>query len=312
MDVPGHAGKQAQQATSTAAEMTQAAAARPVDTGDGKFVARELVLGKPEEAAHGLKHALGLSREAFAQGYLLGEQAVVDEFEGPSADKDDRANLDYVLRVAALSEIPAHVQQQITNGQYHGGALASDDFDRGHGGMRLDDFMEHPHCQMAKLERVHVLVLRLYTSSSYPRFNTPLRQRVKPHPFAMSVYFLDEALRKLKAVGQNGAQAQQEVTLWRGMANVKVMDEFMRVGGTELAPMSTSLSKQTALSYARSDTPLVFRYDTRGLTRGCSIDFLSVYPGEQEFLYPPLTYLFCKERVVEDGVTIIAVEPQQA
>ena len=63
---------------------------------------------------------------------------------------------------------------------------------------------------------------------------------------------------------------------------------------------------------AKSHTPLVFKYECMGLTRGCSIDFLSVYPGEAEFLYSPLTYICYKGSSVEDGVTVISVEPQRA
>ena len=66
----------------------------------------------------------------------------------------------------------------------------------------------------------------------------------------------------------------------------------------------------------RESLPLVFKYECKGLTRGSSIDFLSVYPGEEEFLYPPLTYICFKGRAEEehDGrkVTVIRVEPQKA
>ena len=51
---------------------------------------------------------------------------------------------------------------------------------------------------------------------------------------------------------------------------------------------------------------------TEGMTRGCSIDFLSAYPGEAEFLYAPLTYIRHKATSTEDGATVISVEPQQA
>ena len=64
-----------------------------------------------------------------------------------------------------------------------------------------------------KLERVHVLALRLYTTTSYPQFNTPLRNRVKPHPFAFSVYFLAEGLKILKGVAAQSADFTKEVTL---------------------------------------------------------------------------------------------------
>ena len=278
-----------------------------------KFVARTLILGKPEEAAHGLETALGLTRTMLAEALVKGEQAIIDEFDGPNVRDEDRANLHYVLRCKANTQLPPHVQKQIETRKYHGGELKPGDYDRGHDGMRLDDFLDHPSSKVAKLERVHVLALRLYTTTSYPQFNNPLRQRQKPHPFAMSVYFLNEGLTKLKAVAATGSNFSQEaVTLWRGMANMLMLDEFKRVGGTELAAMSTSASKAVAFSYANSDAPLVFKYECMGLTRGCSIDFLSVYPGEAEFLYSPLTYICYKGSSVEDGVTVISVEPQRA
>ena len=79
-----------------------------------------------------------------------------------------------------------------------------------------------------------MLVLRLYTSSSYPRFNTPLRQRVKPHPFAMSVYFLDEALRKLKQRFVEGKGKMRYVGLEMGDGDLgRPRQKRARRGGAE-------------------------------------------------------------------------------
>lgn len=94
------------------------------------------------------------------------------------------------------------------------------------------------------------------------------------------------------------------------------MDEFERVGGTELGAMSTSASKKVAFAYAHSDVPLVLKFECKGLARGASIDFLSVYPTEEEFVYPPLTYVRCQGRAEEEYegrmVTVVTVEPQKA
>jgi len=190
--------------------------------------------------------------------------------------------------------------------------------------------------------RTHVLSLRLYTSSSYPRFNRDMRDKVRPHPFAMSVYYLDQGLKKLRAVAAEldpavssappppltlplpsptrtapppappsllfppagplvprartlapvsarpassgwcdpsslarraRAQGFTEVQeLWRGMQDLSIdQDEFMRIGGTELAPMSTSASKSVAFKYAASRFPLIFKYTPRAMQKGCSI-----------------------------------------
>eukprot|EP00961_Rhodomonas_salina_P099374 1336549-Rhodomonas_salina.1 len=79
--------------------------------------------------------------------------------------------------------------------------------------------------------------------------------------------------------------------LWRGLKNVGISEELERRGGTELALMSTSASLDVACRYAKSARPLIVRCHALGLGRGCSIKYLSVFPMEDEYLYPPLTYL---------------------
>merc|ERR1712196_306002 len=114
---------------------------------------------------------------------------------------------------------------------YHGGSLEPGDSDMHHAGYTLKDF--------------HVAALRLYTTSSFRKLNTPLRSRMRPHPYATTVYFLAQGLKKLRKV-----QAEldpkgfaTESDLWRGIRNVTIdFDKFESEGGTELAPMSTSMT----------------------------------------------------------------------
>eukprot|EP00961_Rhodomonas_salina_P080887 1087979-Rhodomonas_salina.1 len=77
--------------------------------------------------------------------------------------------------------------------------------------------------------------------------------------------------------------------------------------------MSTTTDKHVALKYAGAESPLVFKYKTRGLGRGVSIRYLSVYPKEEEYLYPPLTFLQPegKPKIVR-GVTVVTVTPQMS
>ena len=68
--------------------------------------------------------------------------------------------------------------------------------------------------------------------------------------------------------------------------------EFLSHGGTEFACMSTTACRETALKFATSKCPLIFKFETKDfMSRGADISFLSVYPGEEEALYPPLTYV---------------------
>jgi len=99
------------------------------------------------------------------------------------------------------------------------------------------------------------------------------------------------------------------------MQNMQVdATKLQTLGGTELAPMSTTADKEVALKYARSTYPLVFVYETLALTRGCCIQFLSLYPTEVEYLYPPLTFLSggVSTPYVEDGITFFAIKPQMS
>ena len=193
--------------------------------------------------------------------------------------------------------------------------LEPGDFDLGHGGKTLADFVNHEYSRLAQLLRPHVLALRMYTSSSYPCFNRPLRERQKPHPFAMAVYYLADGLKKLRAVAAqiDPAGFTQEVVLWRGMQDLTLdQDEFTSKGGTELAPMSTSRSKSVAFKYAASQYPLVFKYLARSMQRGCSIKYLSLYPKEEEYLSPPLTYLLPERVYQEQGYKVVEVAPQMS
>jgi len=286
------------------------------EAAEDKYCAQQLVLGQAAEAAHGLTAALGMDDAQLGARLQRGEQAIVEEF-AQHGGAEDQANLQYILHGTALKpeDLPAHIQKQIREHQYHGGVLEENDFDHGHRGMKIEDFVNHEHSRLAQLLRPHVLALRMYTSSSYPCFNRPLRSRQKPHPFAMSVYYLAEALKKLRAVAARlDPQAfTQEMILWRGMQDLTLdRDEFMSNGAAELAPMSTSQSKSVAFKYAASRTPLVFKYKTVSMLRGASIEFLSMYPKEREFLYPPLTFLQPESMSEEGGYHVVEVTPMMA
>ena len=59
-----------------------------------------------------------------------------------------------------------------------------------------------------------------------------------------------------------------------------------------MACMSTTSDQKVAEEFALSKSPLLFKFVSRSfMSHGACISFLSVYPGEKEVLYPPLTYL---------------------
>jgi len=282
---------------------------------ESKFSVRQLIFGHPAEAAMGIRVQVGLHEDLLLSRYLKqGMNAVRREFE-LYGDVSDKQNFNFVLFGTAgnLACCPDEMLEQLRTGKYHGGRLNVDDVDTGHAGFKLKDFWEHPMARAAELEYVHVLVLRLYTTTSFRLFNNPLRQGKNPHPLKMSCYYLNEAVKRLRST-HSGADDFCEVKyFWRGMKNMDVDVEALKSkGGSERGMMSTSASKDVGFAYAASEMPLVFKYRTRGLGRGVSLQFLSVYPGEEEYLYPSLTFLLFEEESVEDGYRVITVTPQMA
>ena len=83
--------------------------------------------------------------------------------------------------------------------------------------------------------------------------------------------------------------------------------------------MSTTSRVEVALTYSTSTQGVIFRLRTNSsMERGADLAFLSCFPAECEYLYPPLTYLqpvkpVKKTSIVLAGAsfTVIEVEPKQ-
>ena len=127
--------------------------------------------------------------------------------------------------------------------------------------------------------------------------------------------WIRDALTKLRQIEAKSARATQVVYLYRGMAGVRIQPEFLTEGGTELAPMSTTSSLKIAMEYSAGEKALLLRIKTKNfMTRGPSICFLSAFPAEEEFLFPPLTFLQPisepQELRVDDAhYTVLELEP---
>ena len=178
---------------------------------------------------------------------------------------------------------------------------------------------QHPHSRLAKLSDAHVLALRLYTTAVFKSLNDPLRDvsRTEPHPFPLTINFLTEGIRRLRAVGAVASEADEgsplaRVDLWRGMRNLQLDDRFRERGGTELAPMSSTQDMQVAIRYSASKDSLLLRLRTLSfMDRGADLSYLSAFPAEKEVLYPPLTYLRPSgrtQRIELDGIVFTVVD----
>jgi hypothetical protein len=163
-------------------------------------------------------------------------------------------------------------------------------------GMTLADFVAAPNSREAELEEAHVLALRLYTTRAYLLINIPLRdlgrhERGEPHPLPVTVAFLTEAIRRLRAVGAKQANASLPVVLYRGLANRTAPPAFFKEGGTEHAPMSTTNDLSVAVRYSASRSSVLLRMVTKSfIERGADISYLSAFPDEAEVLFPVRFY----------------------
>ena len=244
---------------------------------------------------------LFVSDEALRQGQNEGIAAIQQELERYGTD-EDRELLDYVLNMEAGSlSIP--FQDGMMLDRDTDGALFPERqvLDRATGksrGMRLADFVDHPKARIAQLSDAHVLVLRLYTTAVFRSINSPLRdhdriKRGEAHRLPVTVAVLNDAIRLLRQVEwHESAGSMKQTYLFRGMRDISLPEKFVKEGGTEFAPMSTTSNLEIAMEYSASSRAVLLRLRTDNfLKRGADVSWLSAFPAESEFLYPPLTFL---------------------
>ena len=101
------------------------------------------------------------------------------------------------------------------------------------------------------------LLLIADTTAAFKSLNDPLRGRGayadKPHPFPVTIMYLTDGIKRLRAVSADEADGAIQYDLWRGMRNVELPQAFRERGGTELAPMSTSFDIKVAQPSASAE-----------------------------------------------------------
>jgi hypothetical protein len=359
------------------------------DPNCSRFTAFEMKTGMPVESAFGICNFIGVDDDILAQFMKDKEKAIEREWIGNERAGKLFAYLDWDGMSGDAQRKAEEIYHYIANEE----APSDPHVDKGNDGVdkerdaknvgrSLDDFVNLPEACIAKLKRVHVLALRLYTSTSFDLITRPLRKGLKDqgedlwdvglvlpngwkdtcgddgwnsdtryqhtdgpeqrehpgkvkevddgkkcHPFAATVYFLAEALKQLRSVGLCEERTTKAslfswissksatITLWRGAANLTLPSGFLENGGSELGAMSTSIDPNVAKTYAFDaekgghTNALIVKIRTRSfMDRGVDIGFLSLYASEQEYLYPPLTYLRPRAAVTRGGKTVVLVE----
>ena len=266
-----------------------------------KFVVPAIRLGRATQAAAGLADLMGYTDMSIVEHILRtggGVDAIVNEVEARGAAQDKR-NLGGLMDGSYTNPpnsngdppMPEEVVAQSKT---------------------IDELMQTDQVRTAKLLRAHVLALRLYTTSTYASMNSPLRTEppTQPHPLAITTYYASQGIKMLRSVAGNLPDAHKPQDLWRGMKDLTISAAFLESGGTEYACMSTSDSLEVAVDFADSDVPMIIKLETKDfMSRGADISFLSVYPGEAETLFPPLTFLrpIGSAQIVRNGKVYLLV-----
>ena len=257
-----------------------------------KFVAPTISLGKSMLAAKGLDVLLGIDPNTYM--HVKDKVAVILKEFAKNGTDEDKENLKTLLDGTFINPEEPDAQQ-----------------------MTFEELMACDTMQASGLEGYHILALRLYTTSSYRSINNPMRQSppVLPHPFGATLYYISDALSKLREVqGRDPAMRNETLVFWRGMKDLQITDDFLQTGGSEMACMSTTSSREVAEDFAWSKSPLLFKFVSNSfMSHGADISWLSVYPNEKEVLYPPLTYLrpirITEETIATTVYKVVEVEP---
>ena len=166
----------------------------------------------------------------------------------------------------------------------------------------LQNYLEHPMSIRAKLSQAEIIAIRLFTGPMYMKYNAILRgyptsmiESLKGNRYTTTIHAIVSGIIKLSQI----AELPESRKVYRGLGGMILPekfwkpDEFGCKGGVEYGFMSTTTERDVAIMYSGKANQLctVFEIDVGQIDRGASIQWLSQYPQENEFLVPPLSNL---------------------
>jgi hypothetical protein len=182
--------------------------------------------------------------------------------------------------------------------------------DQGHGGYTLHQYCEMKAARDANLNEADVVVLRLYTGPLFRPWNKALRDKEGLEQWATCIAVLYSAVIKLM-------KNAPPTTVYRGLdesGGWELPPEFLYAehgkfaGGIELGFSSTTEDFEVAVKYSggKENKGTILELEFGIDSRGADIQFLSQYPEEKEWLWPPCTSLTCsKDSIRNDGAKTI-------
>jgi len=232
-----------------------------------------------------------------ADGKKLGEACITPVHE--ELAKSYQADINYVLRETAK-------EQEVESND---GTKSRIIRDKGRSGWTLETFYQQEESRNARLTLEEVAALRLYTSRLFAVINGPLRQR-RPepsimsegsqksakshikHPLPLTTLLIERALKKLRANHWQANKKFKTFYLWRGLKDRTLGSLAELAGGCDPACMSATPNLGIVAQYAQSKQPLIIRFKVDSpMDLGANIAWLSLFPTEEEYVYPPLTYI---------------------
>jgi hypothetical protein len=269
----------------SAYDAMDASARSQADSGASKFSGTTLIVGSVLDFHRGLLGRLG-------QGPSLDfERAMKLEHCQRSDSNDTFTTSNYnVCTTPALEWSYAVDGQQPPDEQLSHGRTVRP----------IDELMQLDIVKRAKLQRVEVISVSLYTGPMFMKYNPCLRQGKTDgkNMFATTIFVLVSAVQKIARV----TEISEELVLYCGLGNVSDLPEaFMRPdamgskGWTEFGFRSTTADKSVALDYSGikkgNPHPMVIAITPNAVDRGACIAELSQYPGEKEYLFVPCSFL---------------------
>ena len=176
--------------------------------------------------------------------------------------------------------------------------------DLGHTGRTLDWFCGKPEAVRANLTRAEVAMLRLYTGPMFRALNGALRGLGGGEALSnwwTCIAVLTCACFKLSFLPGAANDNSDIMEVFRGLEAKDLKDctaagedpkktlDVENKGGVELAFCSTTVKCNVAQLFAKGGIVLCF--ELTSTTRAASVEWLSQYPEESEWLLPPSTVL---------------------
>ncbi len=166
----------------------------------------------------------------------------------------------------------------------------------------LKEAMEHRLAKAVSLKKAEVISLRLYTGPMYMLYNAVLRKFPKAvlesllgNRYESTIFCIISGISKLS----KATYIPPDRRVFRGLGGMLLPDEFWSVqeggfrGGIEWGLMSTTTNREVAVQYSGMDKQrgVVFEIAVGRVDIGANLSWVSQYPGEEEYLFPPLTFL---------------------